>query len=45
MKKALNTTIKNIAKMISEIKYKAENIKSSSEALYSISEEMTVSSN
>lgn len=45
MKKALNRTIKNIAKMILEIKHKAENIESSSEALYSISEEMTVSCN
>lgn len=45
MKKALNTTIKNISKMILEIKNKTENIESSSEALYNISQEMTVSSN
>lgn len=43
MKKALNTTVKNVAKMISEIKYRAENINHSSEVLYSTSEEMTAS--
>lgn len=45
MKKALNTTVKNVAKMISEIKYRAENINHSSEVLYSTSEEMTASAN
>ncbi len=43
MKKALDTTIKSIGKMILEIKSRAENIKNSSNTLYSISEEMTVS--
>lgn len=45
MKKALNTTVKNVGKMISEIKYRAENINHSSEVLYSTSEEMTASAN
>lgn len=45
MKRALNTTIKNISKMILEIKGKSEDINKSSKVLYSISEEMTVSAN
>lgn len=45
MKKTLNTTIKKIKKMILEIKYKSDNLKDSANSLYSISEEMTVSTN